>query len=225
MNFLLHHHLASRDLGRPAAAAGAMLPDVWRMADRRARTRSVDPERSVGMVRAVTEGIAHHLEMDAWFHVAPVFTCGETAAREALRRAPGVAKLGLFAHVAWELCLDGALLRRVGLQRLLDALRTSVETVRPDAHHRAAALHLSRRSGDPLAVRQRFESRVDQILDAIARGPWIAGYATGHGIAERLDGVRARLGFPAMPDAERVAIAEGLDALAAHADDALGQIL
>jgi len=97
--------------------------------------------------------------------------------------------------------------------------------VRPDAHHRAAALHAGRRSGDPLAVRQRFESRVDQILDAIARGPWIAGYATGHGIAERLDGVRARLGFPAMPDAERVAIAEGLDALAAHADDALGQIL
>lgn len=202
-----------------------MLPDVWRMADRRARTRSVDPERSVGTVRAVTEGIAHHLEMDAWFHVAPVFTCGEMRAREALGRAPGVAKLGLFAHVAWELCLDGALVRRVGLQRLLDALRGSVETVRPDAHHRAAALHAGRRSDDPLAVRRQFESRVDQILDAIARGPWIAGYATGYGIAERLDGVRARLGFPAMAGGERVAVAESLDTLAGHADEALGEIV
>ncbi len=225
MNFLLHHHLARRDLGRSEAAAGAMLPDVWRMADRRARTQSVDPELSVGTVRAVTEGIAHHLEVDAWFHVAPVFTRGETAARMALRRAPGVAKLGLFAHVAWELCLDGALLRRVGLQRQLDALRASVQSMRPDAHHRAAALHADRRSGDPLAVRQRFESRVDQILDAIARGPWIAAYSTGHGIAERLDGVRARLGFPAMAAAERVAVAEGLDALTDQADDALGEIL
>ncbi|HEY5242005.1 MAG TPA: hypothetical protein VIJ22_11090 [Polyangiaceae bacterium] len=225
MNFLLHHHLAWRDLGRPEAAAGAMLPDVWRMADRRARTRSVDPERTVGTVRAVTEGIAHHLEMDAWFHAAPAFTCGEVAARDALRRAPGVAKLGLFAHVTWELCLDGALLRRVGLQRQLDALRASVDSVRPDAHHRAAALHTDRRSGDPLVVRQRFESRVDQILDTIARGPWIAGYATGHGIAERVDGVRARLGFSAMSATERVAVAEGLDALAAQADDALDEIV
>src|SRR3954468_14876389 len=37
VNFLLHHHLAARDLGSPEAAVGAMLPDLWRMADRRVR--------------------------------------------------------------------------------------------------------------------------------------------------------------------------------------------
>src|SRR5262245_14457660 len=37
VNFVLHHHLAARDLGSPAAGAGAMLPDLWRMADRRVR--------------------------------------------------------------------------------------------------------------------------------------------------------------------------------------------
>jgi hypothetical protein len=74
-------------------------------------------------------------------------------------------------------------------------------------------------------MRQRFEDRVDQILDAIARGPWIAGYATGHGIAERLEGVRMRLGFPEMADADRDAIAVGLDALRDEADGALAEIL
>ncbi|HEY3817526.1 MAG TPA: hypothetical protein VGL81_10160 [Polyangiaceae bacterium] len=224
MNFLLHHHLAFRDLGRHDAAAGAMLPDVWRMAGRRTRARAA-PEHAVGAVRPVDEGIAHHLEVDAWFHAAPVFTRGERAAREALRRARGVAKLGLFAHIAWELCLDGALLRRIGFEAVVEAVRVSVEAVRPDAHHRAAVLHAGPRATETLAMRQRFEDRVDQILDAIARGPWIAGYATGHGIAERLEGVRMRLGFPEMADADRDAIAVGLDALRDEADGALAEIL
>jgi len=48
VNFLLHHHLAFLELGRPEAAAGAMLPDVWRMADRRGHTRSPRAAREEG---------------------------------------------------------------------------------------------------------------------------------------------------------------------------------
>lgn len=231
MNFLLHHHLAARDLRRPAAAAGAMLPDVWRMADRRARLRdgADAPDEAPGGAeqeprgasRAVRDGLAHHVAVDAWFHRASVFLDGERAAREALRRAAGVTKIGLFAHVAWELCLDGALLRREGTERVLRAVRDSVDALRPDVHHRAAAARVRL----PAADRAAFEARVDRILDAIAAGPWVIGYTTASGIVERLDGVRARLGFALMSPADRNAIASGLEGLAHEADASLGVTL
>lgn len=227
MNFLLHHHLAERDLGRPEAAVGAMLPDVWRMADRRARARAgegrggEDAARSA-VVRSVAEGIAHHLEVDAWFHGAPVFERGESAAREALRVARGTPKVTLFAHIAWELCLDGALLRRVGTDTVLRSVRGSIEAVRPDAHHLAAEAWLP---DLPAEDRGRFERRVDQLLDAIAEGRWVAGYATATGIVERLDGLRARLGLAAMARADRDAVAAALGPVERAADAGLGEIL
>jgi hypothetical protein len=221
VNFLCHHHLASRDLGCPEAAAGAMLPDVWRMADRLARTRDRVAARPTGAVGSVADGIAHHVAVDEWFHGAAVFTSGEIAAREALRRARGVRKLGLFAHVAWELCLDGGLLRRMGAEAVLDAVRASVAAVRPDAHHRAAVLHTRPDAFD----RARFEVRVDRILDAIALGPWVKGYATAPGIVERLEGVRARLGFEPMSVEDRETVAAALETLERAADDGLDAIL
>jgi hypothetical protein len=222
MNFLLHHHLALRDLGRPEAAVGAMLPDVWRMADRRAHARRIDRERTAdGLVRSVTDGVSHHVSVDRWFHEAPVFTTGELAAREALRRARDARKAGLFAHVAWELCLDGALLRRVGTASVMRALRASVAAVRPDAHHRAADLL----TGVQTVDRARFDARVDRILDAIVLGPWVEGYATASGIVERLDGVRARLGFAAMTGPDRGAVAAALEDLERGADAGLDEIL
>jgi len=160
--------------------------------------------------------------VDAWFHGAPVFERGERAAREALRAGRGAAKLGLFAHIAWELCLDGALLRRVGLETVLRAVRGSIEAVRPDAHHRAAQAWVPDLAADG---RERFERRVDQILDAIAEGRWVAGYATGPGIVERLDGLRGRLGFEAMAKADREAVAAALEPVERAADVGLGEIL
>ncbi|MGD0529679.1 MAG: hypothetical protein ABSE49_31370 [Polyangiaceae bacterium] len=173
------------------------------------------------MVRDVNDGIAHHLAVDAWFHAAPVFLDGERAARGALRRAPDAPKMGLFAHVAWELCLDGALVRRFGTEPLLDPVRASVAAVRPDAHHRAADLHV----GLPTTDRARFDARVDSILDAIGLGPWVAGYGTAHGIVERLDGVRMRMGFAALPSPAREDVAAGLEALEGDADAALDAIV
>lgn len=198
-----------------------MLPDVWRMADRRGRTRRLDVAREEGVVGSVSDGVAHHVAVDAWFHGAEVFTLGETRTREALRRARDAPKMGLFAHVAWELCLDGALLRRIGTESVLSGVRTSLAAVRPDTHRRAAVLHTPLQPAD----RPAFESRVDRILDAIAHGPWVAGYATAGGVVERLDGVRARLGFAPLSASDRDAVAGALDALAPFADAGLDAIL
>jgi hypothetical protein len=220
LNFLLHHHLAERDLRSGAAALGAMLPDVWRMADRKARLRAAGRSVETDAVREVLEGIDHHVATDARFHGASAFTDGEKVVREALRRASDAPKLGLFAHIAWELCLDGALVRRAGLDQLLDSLRRSLASVRPDAHHRAA-----RSRAPAVPDRERFDTRVDRILEAIALGPWVAGYATGEGIVDRLNGVRARLGFAALPALDRRAVIDSLEELARRADDALAEIL
>jgi hypothetical protein len=204
-----------------------MLPDVWRMADRRARARATEgrggesPGR-IDVVRSVAEGIGHHLEVDAWFHGAPVFERGESAARGALRAARDSAKLGLFAHIAWELCLDGALLRRVGIEKVLRAVRESIGAVRPDAHHQVARAWLP---DLPEEDRGRFEIRVDEILDAIAEGRWVAGYATAAGIVERLDGLRARLGFAPMTKDDRDAVAAALGPVERAADAGLEEIL
>jgi hypothetical protein len=221
VNFLLHHHLASLDLGRPEAAAGAMLPDVWRMAHRRARTRGAEAARQEGALGAVCDGVAHHLAVDAWFHGAAVFTGGEARAREALGRAREARKMGLFAHVAWELCLDGALLRRLGTETVLGAVRESIAAAGPDAPRRAAEL-LTVLGPDE---RPTFDVRVERILDAIARGPWVAGYATAEGVVERLEGVRARLGFGALSAADRAAVASGLAELGTEADAGVEAIL
>lgn len=201
-----------------------MLPDVWRMADRRARARARQDrgvEAEAKAVQSVSAGVEHHLRIDARFHRMPVFERGEKAAREALRAGRGAPKMGLFAHVAWELCLDGALLRRVGIDAVLLAVRASLEAVRPDAHHRAAEAWVDL----PSEEWQRFEARVDQILDAIAQGRWIAGYATAAGLLERLEGLRSRLGFSAMGADDRAAVIEALRPLEHQADAGLDEVL
>jgi hypothetical protein len=221
VNFLLHHHLAIRDLGAPAAGAGAMLPDLWRMADRRVFARDVDPQDEPKAVREALDGIVHHEDADRWFHEAPVFAEGERATRDALRttHAP---RIGLFAHIAWELCLDGALVRRVGLAEVLDAIRAALQAIR-DAHDRAADLHHFARVDRTADDRAAFDARMKLIFDELSRGPWIAGYADGEGVAARLERVRARLRFPAFED--RSAIAAALDTLCARADEAVATIV
>lgn len=197
MNFLLHHHLAARDLGSPAAGAGAMLPDLWRMADR--RVRAAPGGLAEAPDDAVLAGIAHHLTADRWFHDDAVFTDGEREAAGLLREAGIVApRAPLFAHILWELCLDGALLRREGLAQVLASLREGLAAVRPSAAGRAVELHHFGRVARAPAERDAFERRLGRIFDELARGPWIDGYQTGEGLAERIQGVRMAVGLTPM---------------------------
>lgn len=211
MNFLLHFHLASRDLGTPAAGAGAMLPDLWRMADRRVRPRrgGLDAGEAEGVLAAILAGIEHHLEVDRWFHKDAVFLEGEERTVRALREAGVQApRIGLFAHVLWELCLDGELLRRQGLWALIGGLREGFAALDQGAGERAAALHHFDQVGRAAEERALFSHRLGRIGEEIRRGPWIDGYQSGEGIAFRIQGVRSRFGLPAMEWDDHLRLAE-----------------
>ncbi|MFS8071685.1 MAG: hypothetical protein ACMG6S_35395 [Byssovorax sp.] len=201
MNFLLHHHLALRDLRAPDAAVGAMLPDLWRMADRRVRPAvgAVSTSDDPSALPRVLAGIAHHIAADRWFHRDPVFLDGEQLTAARLRSVTADApRIGLFAHVLWELCLDGALLLRVGLFAVLHALREGFDATLGAASDRAAALHHFDRVERSAEDRASFAARLARLCAAIADGPWIDGYQSGEGIAYRIQGVRARLGLAAI---------------------------
>ncbi|WP_437310494.1 hypothetical protein [Sorangium sp. So ce388] len=242
MNFLLHRHLAARDLGSVAAGAGAMLPDLWRMADRRVKpSRAAErPAALPPRLAEVLAGIDHHVALDRWFHAAPVFVEGERRLAEALRGASlGAPRLGLFAHVLWEMCLDGALLRRTGLAPALEALRAGLAAIDGAPGETAASIHhFLRRAPSPagapadasspagaLADRAAFEARLRRIYDELARGPWIAGYQDGAGLALRLSGVRSRFGMPPFTPEQHDRLAALLDALSDAADAAVDDIL
>jgi hypothetical protein len=219
LNFLLHRHLAERDLASSAAGLGAMLPDVWRMADRRVRPSLLVEAGEEGLLAEVLQGVRHHLVVDEWFHKHSVFLVGEREAADRLRAAQLVARhAGMFAHVLWELCLDGALVRREG-ERALQALREGVDRANGVASEAAERAYFSRVERPP-GERARFEERVGRILRELARGPWVLGYATGEGIAARIDGVRGRLGLGGMgrEDLARLAgVASGLEERAGEA--------
>lgn len=213
MNFLFHYHLATRDLGARAAGVGAMLPDLWRMADRRVRPSRERHAHEDPIVHRLLDGVQHHLEVDRWFHAAEVFVEGERATGAALARVKAEApKLGMFAHIIWEMCLDGELLRRVGLDALLRELSVEIDASR-DASEEVATLHHFSRRDRSADDRATFSSRMRRIQDAIAEGPWIEGYLRGLGIAERAEGVRVRFGLGRFNDRDRAALGEAIEGL------------
>jgi hypothetical protein len=218
MNFTLHFRLARRDLGAPAAAVGAMLPDLWRMAHRHVRPvpGAIDEGQSP-RVTEVMAGVAHHGRADAAFHTSASFREGERAMTKALA-AIGAPRLSLFGHIAWELCLDGALVRREGAalgSEVRDGIACALElTGGESAADAAARIHHAARKKEPLPV--GFEERVGRMLAELGRGRWIEGYARGEVVAERLDGIRGRLGFESLDAVKR-------EALAAVLEEAIGR--
>jgi hypothetical protein len=228
VNFLLHRYLAARDLGSEVAGIGAMLPDLWRMADRRVRPALVEVANppAAGELASILAGINHHLQVDRWFHAADVFLDGERLTADRLR-ASGLdaPKLGLFAHIAWELCLDGALVRREGLEATLGALRDGFGAASGGLADDAVSLHHFDRVERTAAERRGFDAGMRRLFTEIARGPWIAGYQDGAGVAQRIEGMRVRLGFSRFRAADRERFGLVLDDLAIHADAGLGKLV
>jgi hypothetical protein len=229
VNLLLHQHLAAAELGSEVAGIGAMLPDLWRMADARMRLRAAaHAEGESEVVAALVLGVEHHLAVDRWFHASPVFLDGERALAASFaalgKRVPSAsgAKLVLLSHVCWEMCLDGALVRRGSLAATMARVRAALRAAEPGLA-RAASLHgADARLG---ADRARFEVRLAEILAALAGDGWIAGYLDGEGIAWRLAAVRARLGLPSLPPEAHRAVGALLEAERARADEALEALL
>jgi hypothetical protein len=219
MNFLMHRQFAAREIGSSAAGLGAMLPDLWRMADRRMRGKlDVDDD-----VDDVVAGVRHHHDADAWFHKTAVFVDGEADTAAAFRAAcTGIAKLGLFAHIAWELCLDGALVRREGLEGIIEALEVDFRQ-HAAAQRRAADLcGAARRLGEDRGV---FEARMARIREQLTLGPWIAGYRDGDGLAARIAGLMMRVGLPTPSRSQLGALGEVMAERASVADHALVRLI
>lgn len=226
MNFLLHRHLAVRRHGSPTVGHGAMLPDLWRMADRRVRP-APDAAPALDPVDAeVAAGIAHHLEADRWFHRSALFVEGEQAVAAGFRAAALAApRMALLAHAAWELCLDGALVRRRGLRTTLDELAAGHHQAAQGAAQRAASRHHFDRVERSREERDQFERRMEAIVERLLAGDWVAAYTDGAGLAEVLDHMRRRLGLSALSAVDRAALAEVMGRMAARADASLDALL
>jgi hypothetical protein len=218
MNFLFHRALALRDTGSELAGVGAMLPDLWRMSHRRARADRGLCEAALalegplagagdGEAGEVVRGVLHHLEVDAWFHRHAVFLEGERHAALALRQRALAPRMGLFAHVLWELCLDGALVRREG-EALVARLARALALVVPALSSEAARLTLTRH--DELD-REALTGRVARIAAELARGPWVLGYAEGRGVAFAVSEIRRRMGLEALSAEAQAGLAELCD--------------
>lgn len=226
MNFLLHRHLGARDLGTLASGVGAMLPDLWRMADRRVRPGSFEaPTAVLRPLGDILSGVHHHLAADRWFHADAIFVDGEREATRLLRDAKiSAPRTVLFAHVLWELCLDGELVRREGAGRVTAAVREGMDEARASLSETAELHHFSRVARTP-EERLAFETRLDRICRELARGPWIEGYQTGEGVAARIQGVRQSVGLPRMSVDDEARLAEVARALLGSAVCAVDRVL
>lgn len=204
-----------------------MLPDLWRMADRYVRP-AASARASGSWVRLdeVMAGIAHHGRADAAFHASPSFQSGEKWIAGALRTV-GAPRLPLFGHIAWELCLDGALVRREGrslLDEVRDAVGSACETSNGESAVEAAArIHHAARKGEPLP--SQLNARVGRMLAEVANGGWIEGYARGAVIADRLGGIRARLGFAPLEEEPRRTLSAILDEGIARAEGEIAALM
>lgn len=222
MNFLLHRHFALRETGSQAVAFGAMLPDLVRLVDRRWRPRAeiveLDATRTP-VARALRRGIAHHLEADLWFHRTQVFREGEKRTAAALRTTGDTApRLGLFGHVTWEMCLDGAWLRRTGdVDAALAVLREDVEQLAGESG--VALREASGEAGPGAEPSGDVEERLAVLWSRLP--DLAAGYADGVGVARRLDGIRRSLGLPAADDGARVAWSRVLETCIRDAEMAI----
>jgi hypothetical protein len=227
VNFVLHAHLAHRDLGDPSATLGAILPDLWRMAARPARSRrAVTAPPGDEELARVLKGVDHHLHADAWFHKTPFFTEGERVTANALAAVPPETspRLRLFAHATWEMCLDGALVRLVGDTSVRATLAAAVHGHEAVAD-RAAELHHgdSRRAAG--IDDETFRARMRRAFEAVESFALPAGYATAEGIALRLIGIRAGLGFPPPDGAARQSWIAALAPVEPFADRMVGELL
>jgi hypothetical protein len=179
-------------------------------------------------LREVLDGVAHHARADAAFHACATFHEGERTVARALASV-GAPRLPLFAHIAWELCLDGALVRRDGtplLENVRDGIARALETDGDEGESAIEAsvrIHHAARKGEPLPA--EVNPRVDRMLAELARGRWIEGYARGEIVAERLEGIRARLGFAPLEEDPKRALAALLDETIERADAAVAPLL
>ena len=229
MNFLLHRHLAARELGSTTAGAAAMLPDLWRMVDRRVRAQPLATLDGAHPHNDVEAGIEHHLQADHWFHGSEVFLRGEERTRQALRTAHLAApKVLLWAHITWELCLDSALLRHAGPGRgaaLQPALAADLAEIAGAPTMAAADRHHFSRIVRPAEEREIFRTRLVELMTQLGAGAFFAHYEDAPGLTRVVDRMRQRLGLAPLGEDDRARLSGALVQLLGEAEDAYTALL
>jgi hypothetical protein len=169
------------------------------------------------LLGALLRGIEHHRDIDRWFHRSRVFVEGERRLRDALfeTRSP---KLLLFAHPAWEMCLDGAWLRARGARAVTEELAVSLADAEDGLDEASVVHHFDHEPGHDRAP---FVGRMRRIVAAAKDGSLHDDYATAEGIAARLAGMRRAFGFEPPRAAELASWVAALEASVRAADDAL----
>lgn len=223
MNFVFHHHLALADSKQPCAAFGSMLPDLFRMVHRPARTQRARLDLSGESERALAQqGMAHHLAVDRWFHKTAAFLNGEASAKRQLR-ATSLPRAALFGHVTWEMCLDGALVRHLGEATVRSELARSIGGREGLAAELLRALHLEQ--GPASVDHEPIVRRLERLLEAVRSFALPRGYGSADGLADRLEGLRSAFGFERAAPAPRRLLEQSLAELFSEADQAVVVLL
>lgn len=202
-----------------------MLPDLWRMAH-----KSVRPARADARIEATPElsdvlaGVLHHGRADTAFHASASFHEGERTLARDLAKV-GASRLSLFAHIGWELCLDGALLRREPSLsvEVSDAIRELESSPGESPAISAARAHHAARKRERLP--DVFDARLRRITSELLRVEWITGYARSDVVTERLDGIRRFLGLPPLTTLERSTCANIFEATISRGEHDVVEVL
>ncbi|HEX2572093.1 MAG TPA: hypothetical protein VH877_21295 [Polyangia bacterium] len=201
-----------------------MLPDLWRMVDRRVRAQPLAHLDGGHPGNDVEAGIEHHLAADHWFHASEVFRRGEEHTREVLRSARLEApKVLLWAHITWELCLDSALIRHAGPGRgaaLRPALTADLAaTAGAPAMAAADRYHFSR-VVRPAEEREIFHTRLSSLMAQLGAGSFFAHYEDAPGLTRVIDRMRQRLGLVPLSEDDGLRLSGALALLLDEAEDA-----
>jgi hypothetical protein len=200
MNYFAH---GQRFLDEPYFLAGTATPDWLSVCDRRVRLRSrqVRPvaEQSGGRHGQLAAGVLQHLQDDDWFHETPAFVdiTADLARRfrQCLSEAEGV-RPGFLGHIAAELLIDAALIRR-------DPAR--LETY----YERLAAVEPMRveRSVNSLAVGTT--TRLATWIGLFLRERFLWDYLDPAGLRHRLNQVLGRVRLCPLPTAAEAVLVDG----------------
>jgi hypothetical protein len=122
------------------------------------------------------------------------------------------------------MCLDGALVRRLGAAAVRAAVAEGFEET-ASAMRRAVEAHHFAHADDAEGHRDEVHARMGWLCEELSRGPWIEGYGRPDGLVRGLAGMRRRFGLPPFAEDERARLTDAVASLAGRADAALDEIL
>lgn len=189
MNYLAH---GLELLDRPAALAGAALPDWLSVVDRRCRVRSKralefvdDPDP---FVADFARGVARHHQDDALFHAGETFSRLSLDLTRQVRQATAPAtdlRPGFLGHILVELLLDAAL--------------TAEAPARLERYYAALdGLAAPRVAAAAERLAGRAIPRLDEFIDAFRRTRFLWDYLDDARLCRRVNNVLDRVGLPRM---------------------------